>query len=228
MMPAAGSGQRMGAGYNKLFLILGNKPILIRTLEVFENDPACIGVFLAVKREEQSEIQAVLDQYGITKVSRFVDGGSERQYSVTACVEAYDGNDIVLVHDAARPFLHQSVINELVSTAAKSGAAIAGVQAKDTMKLAPFGIVEETVDRETLWIIQTPQAFQMDVLRKASNQAKEDGFLGTDESMLVERLGYPVKIVQSTYDNVKMTTQEDIVFGEILLERQRESKLKEE
>lgn len=227
MMPAAGSGQRMGAGYNKLFLMLGNKPILIHTLEVFENDPACIGVFLAVKQEEQSEIQAVLDQYGIAKVLRFVDGGSERQYSVAACIDSYNGNDIVLVHDAARPFIHPAVITELVRTAAKHGAAIAGVQAKDTMKLAPLGVVEETVDRETLWIIQTPQAFQIEVLRKASNQAKKDSFLGTDESMLVERIGYPVRIVESTYDNVKMTTQEDIVFGEILLERQRKSKLKE-
>ncbi|WP_438313605.1 2-C-methyl-D-erythritol 4-phosphate cytidylyltransferase [Sporosarcina sp. FA9] len=228
MMPAAGSGQRMGAGFNKLFLMLGNKPILIHTLEVFENDLACVEILLAVKQEEQSEIQAALNQYGITKVTRLVDGGSERQYSVAACIEAYDGDDIVLVHDAARPFIQQAVIKDLVSTAAKYGASIAGVQAKDTMKLAPLGIVEKTVDRETLWIIQTPQAFQIEVLRKASNQAKEDGFLGTDESMLVERLGYPVRIVQSTYDNVKMTTQEDIVFGEILLKRQRESKLKED
>ena len=152
-------------------------------------------------------------------MSALVDGGSERQYSVAACIEAHRGGGIVLVHDAARPFIRRSVITELVQTAAEFGAAIAGVQAKDTMKLAPAGIVEETVDREKLWIIQTPQAFKFEVLQKASDKAKSDGFLGTDESMLVERLGHPVRIVESTYDNVKMTTQEDIVFGEILLKK---------
>ena len=159
MMPAAGSGQRMGAGYNKLFLMLGEKPILIHTLEVFEEDPACVGIIIAVKREERKEIQAMLDQFGITKVKAIVDGGSERQYSVAACIEAHRGGGIVLVHDAARPFIRRSVITETCSNGSEFGAAIAGVQAKDTMKLAPAGIVEETVDREKLWIIQTPQAF---------------------------------------------------------------------
>ena len=219
MIPAAGSGQRMGAGYNKLFLMLLGKPIFIHTLTVFEKDPACKGIFLAIKPDEKPEIQDVLNRFGITKVVKFVDGGSERQYSVAACIDAYEENGIVLVHDGARPFISRSVIKELVQTATEFGAAIAGVQAKDTMKFAPTGIVEETVDREKLWIIQTPQAFKFEVLKKASNKAKIDGFLGTDESMLVERLGHPVRIVKSTYDNVKMTTREDIAFGEILLER---------
>ncbi len=102
------------------------------------------------------------------------------------------------------------------------GAAIAAVQPKDTMKLATDGVVEKTVDRENLWVVQTPQAFQYDVLKEASELANHDGFLGTDESMLVERLGHPVQIVESTYENVKMTTQEDLAFGEIILKRQLE------
>ena len=219
-MPAAGSGQRMGAGYNKLFLMLGEKPIFIHTLTVFEEDPACAGIILAVKQEEQQEIQSMLAQYGITKVVAIVDGGAERQYSVQACIRAHNEKGIVLVHDAARPFIRRKVIRELVETASKHGAAIAAVQAKDTMKLAPSGIVEKTVDRDMLWIVQTPQAFRYDVLKDASDKAEVDGFLGTDESMLVERLGYQVRIVTSTYDNVKMTTQEDLAFGEILLKRQ--------
>jgi 2-C-methyl-D-erythritol 4-phosphate cytidylyltransferase len=222
MMPAAGSGQRMGAGFNKLFLELSDKPILIHTLNVFESDSACDGIILAVKREERAAIQSKLDEFGITKVKKMVDGGSERQYSVAACIEAHEEGGIVLVHDAARPFTRRSVIRELASTAAEFGAAIAGVQAKDTMKLAPSGIVEETVDRETLWIIQTPQAFDYKVLKAAHEKAEADQFLGTDESMLVERLGHPVRIVESTYDNVKMTTQEDLVFGEILLGRKQQ------
>lgn len=221
-MPAAGSGQRMGAGYNKLFLALGEKPILVHTLDVFEEDPACVGILLAIKPEEREEIQDLLERFGITKVVGLVNGGSERQYSVAACIHAYNGEGVVLVHDAARPFIRRSVIRKLVHTASEVGAAIAGVQAKDTMKFAPGGIIKETVDREKLWIVQTPQAFTFEVLQKASNQADADGFLGTDESMLVERLGHPVQIVESTYDNVKMTTQEDLVFGEILLRRRRE------
>ena len=221
MMPAAGSGQRMGAGYNKLFLELDAKPILIHTLDVFEKDPACVGMILAVKPAEQERIQSMLAQFGITKVKALVAGGSERQQSVAACIQAHDKGGVVLVHDAARPFISQSVIHELVRVAKEHGAAIAGVQAKDTMKFAPVGIVEETVDRNKLWIIQTPQAFQYAVLQEAAEKAKEEAFLGTDESMLVERLGYPVRIVESTYDNVKMTTQEDLVFGEILLRRRQ-------
>ena len=222
MMPAAGSGQRMGAGYNKLFLLLGEKPIFIHTLTVFEKDPACIGIILAVKPDERQGIESMLDQFGISKIQAIVDGGTERQYSVNACIQAHNKNGIVLVHDAARPFIRRSVIKELVETATNFGAAIAAVQAKDTMKLAPSGIVEETVDRDALWIVQTPQAFRYEVLAEAANKAEVDGFLGTDESMLVERLGNPVRIVTSTYDNVKMTTQEDLAFGEILLKRQQQ------
>jgi 2-C-methyl-D-erythritol 4-phosphate cytidylyltransferase len=219
MMPAAGSGQRMGAGYNKLFMKLDGKPILIHTLDVFEGDPACDGVILAIKPDERVLIQSMLEQFAIRKVTAMVDGGGERQDSVAACIRAHKKGGIVLVHDAARPFIRRTVINELVKTADRHGAAIAGVRAKDTMKYAEAGVVEGTVDREKLWIIQTPQAFRYTLLQKASEQAEAEGFMGTDESMLVERLGEPVQVVESTYDNVKMTTQEDLVFGEILLTR---------
>lgn len=219
MIPAAGSGQRMGAGFNKLFLKLGEKPIFIHTLLAFERDPLCHAIILAIKEEERKEIQAYLNQFKITKVSEMVVGGTERQYSVDACLAAYKDGGIVLVHDAARPFIRRSVIHSSVEEAKQHGAAIVGVKAKDTMKLAPTGTIEETVNRDHLWIVQTPQAFRYEILKEASNRAKEDGFLGTDESMLVERIGYPVRVVEGTYDNVKMTTQEDLAFGEILLKR---------
>lgn len=188
---------------------------------MFEGDPACEGIILAVKPDERSAIQSMLEQYSITKVKAIVDGGGERQNSVAACIQAYNGDGIVLVHDAARPFIRRSVINELVKIAAEYGAAIAGVRAKDTMKFASAGVVKETVDRDKLWIIQTPQAFRYALLQEASTKAEAEGFLGTDESMLIERLGHPVRVVESTYDNVKMTTQEDLVFGEILLKSSR-------
>lgn len=215
MIPAAGSGKRMGAGHNKLFLKLGEQTILYHTVSVFSQDPYCDEIIMAVKPEEQREIKALLGGEKIT----FTDGGGERQDSVASCIAAYKGSGIVLVHDAARPFLNTAVIRELVKTANEKGAAITAVKAKDTIKLEENGAVKETLNRDNLWLVQTPQAFRCELLKKASDAAQAEGFLGTDESMLVERLGHPVQIVEGSYDNVKMTTQEDLAIGEILLAR---------
>ncbi|MCP1146502.1 2-C-methyl-D-erythritol 4-phosphate cytidylyltransferase [Lysinibacillus endophyticus] len=219
VLPAAGSGKRMGAGQNKLFLLLANKPILIHTLEVFEQDENCTGIWLAVKPEEREFIQQLLREYQITKVKGLPDGGEERQHSVHSCIKEMEQVEIVLVHDAARPFITQNIIASLVKRAIEQGAAIAGVKAKDTMKKVKDGIIVETVDRESLWMIQTPQAFRYDLLAEAEDVAEKVGFLGTDEAMLVERLGYPVHIVEASYDNLKMTTKEDLVLGEAILKK---------
>lgn len=219
VLPAAGSGKRMGAGKNKLFLPLMNKPILIHTLEVFQKDHQCTGIWLAVKPEERDYIQDLLKEYEITKVKGLPNGGKERQHSVHSCLKEMENVEIVLVHDAARPFITQPVIDCLVEAAYEKGAAIAGVRAKDTMKKVRDGIIVETVDRDDLWSIQTPQAFRFDLLKRAEDVAEKVGFLGTDEAMLVERLGYEVHIVESTYENVKITTQEDLVFGEAILKK---------
>lgn len=221
VLPAAGSGKRMGAGQNKLFLKLFEKPILIHTLEVFEQDNSCTGIWLAVKPEERGFIQELLVEYGISKVKGLPDGGAERQYSVHSCIKEMDQVDIVLVHDAARPFITHNVIANLVQRAQENGAAIAGVRAKDTMKKVRDGVIEETVDRESLWMIQTPQAFRFDLIAHAEDAAEKVGFLGTDEAMLVERLGHAVHIVESSYENVKMTTKEDLVFGEAILHKRK-------
>lgn len=217
LLPAAGSGKRMGAGQNKLFLELRNIPILIHTLRVFDRDPNCEQIVLAVKKEEKILIEQLLKEYCITKVAAIAEGGDERQHSVYAALKAVTSEGIVLVHDAARPFIHQEVIQQLVEVATATGAAVAAVRAKDTMKKVENGIIQETVNRESLWIIQTPQAFRYTLLEKAERLAEAEKFLGTDEAMLVERLGEPVHIVESTYDNVKMTTREDLLYGEVIL-----------
>jgi 2-C-methyl-D-erythritol 4-phosphate cytidylyltransferase len=217
ILPAAGSGKRMGAGHNKLFLELREKPILIHTLEVFEQDSACKGIWLAVKPEEREYIQSLLVKYNIKKVKALPDGGAERQDSVYSCVKKVEDGEIVLVHDAARPFITIPVIHKLVEAAEEKGAVIAGVRTKDTMKKVENGVIVETVDRSNLWMIQTPQAFQFTILQEAEHAAEKDRFLGTDEAMLVERLGLVVHIVESSYDNVKITTKEDLVFGEAIL-----------
>ena len=217
VLPAAGSGKRMRADRNKLLLELSGKPIFIYTLEVFEQDLDCEGIWLAVKGDERELIEQYVERYGIKKVKGYATGGAERQDSVRAGLEMAGQPEIVLVHDAARPFISPEVIRELAERAHESGAAIAGVPVKDTIKKAREGVITETVDREGLWMIQTPQAFRYELLMEAAQRAKDDGFLGTDEAMLVERMGHPVKIVESTYENVKMTTPDDLIYGKAIL-----------
>ncbi len=221
VLPAAGSGKRMGAGQNKLFLLLAQKPILVHTLLVFEQDENCTGIWLAVKDEERPYIESLLKQYQISKVKGLPTGGTERQHSVHSCIKEMNTVEVVLVHDAARPFITVPTILELTKVAYEKGAAIAGVRAKDTMKIVHNGLIKETVDRDSLWMIQTPQAFRFDLLAEAEDVAEKVGFLGTDEAMLVERLGHDIHMVESSYENVKMTTQEDLIFGEAILNRRQ-------
>lgn len=222
VLPAAGSGKRMKANKNKLLLELFDKPIFIYTLEIFQRDPNCKSIWLAVKEDEQSLMEKFVTEYGITKVKGFAAGGAERQDSVRACLEMIPACEVVLVHDAARPFIDAEVISRLAKEAADSGAAIAGVRVKDTIKKAESGVITETVERENLWIIQTPQAFKYSLIKEAATAASEAGFLGTDEAMLVERLGHPVKIIESNYENVKMTTPDDLIYGKAILESRRQ------
>ncbi len=217
VLPAAGSGKRMKADRNKLLLELSGKPIFIYTLEVFDNDPQCEGMWLAVKEDEQPLIEEFVKRYGIQKVKGYATGGAERQDSVRAGLELAGPCGIVMVHDAARPFISCQVITELAEQANETGAAIAGVRVKDTIKKARGGTITETVNREELWMIQTPQAFRYELLLEASRRAHVEQFLGTDEAMLVERIGHAVRVVESTYENVKMTTPADLIYGKAIL-----------
>lgn len=224
VLPAAGSGKRMKADKNKLLLELFGKPIFLYTLEVFQQDPNCDAIWLAVKEQEQELIEEYVKRFNLTKVQGYATGGVERQDSVRACLEAIPPCGVVLVHDAARPFIDQKVIMQLVKTAQQAGAAIAAVPVKDTIKKAENGVIIETVDRNQLWMIQTPQAFRYSLILEAARTAHKDGFMGTDEAMLVERLNQPVAIVESTYENIKMTTPDDLIYGKAILE----SRLQEE
>lgn len=221
VLPAAGSGKRMKADKNKLLLELADQPIFLHTLAVFERDEACTGIWLAVKQSEQAIIESYVQEAGFTKVKGYATGGKERQDSVRACLELIPACEVVLVHDAARPFIEPAVISDLVLAAYEKGAAIAAVPVKDTIKRAVDGKVLETVAREQLWTIQTPQGFRYPLLLRAARQALADGFLGTDEAMLVERLGEPVHLVESTYENIKMTTPDDLVYGKAILEKRQ-------
>ncbi|WP_100404169.1 2-C-methyl-D-erythritol 4-phosphate cytidylyltransferase [Bacillus sp. FJAT-42315] len=221
VIPAAGQGKRMKADCNKLLLSLQGRPVIIHTLEVFEKDPACDGIVLAVKEEEKPLFTNLITEYNMSKVYKLVTGGEERQQSVYSGLKQLEHADIVLVHDGARPFMMRKMIDELVKEAKISGAAIAAVPVKDTIKRVKDGTVVETVERSSLWAVQTPQAFRLSSLLQAHEQAEKDGFLGTDDASLIERINLPVQIVEGDYDNIKLTTPEDLVFAEAIIQKRK-------
>ncbi|PLR77924.1 2-C-methyl-D-erythritol 4-phosphate cytidylyltransferase [Bacillus sp. V3-13] len=219
IIPAAGQGKRMGAGKNKLLVHLHEIPVFIHTLKVFEADHACSDIILAVNPQEEPEIKRLLKDYGIEKVHSLVAGGAERQHSVFNAVQTLKQDGIVLVHDAARPFIDIPIIHQLAGVAERDGAAIVAVPVKDTIKKVQARKVVETIERSSLWAIQTPQAFRVSLLLKAHKEAAESGFVGTDDASLIERLGVPVTIVEGSYDNIKLTTPEDLFFAEAMMKK---------
>ncbi|MDF2854201.1 MAG: 2-C-methyl-D-erythritol 4-phosphate cytidylyltransferase [Neobacillus sp.] len=221
IIPAAGQGKRMGAGKNKLLLTLNEIPVLIHSLMVFENDELCDGIILAIHPQDEAVFYTLLKKYRISKVRDLVPGGKERQDSIYNALKTVTTDGIILVHDGARPFIRKEHIHQLVVTAEETGAAIIGVPAKDTMKTVRNNLVVDTVERSSLWAVQTPQAFRIPILIRAYEQAEKEKFIGTDDSSLVERIGHPVAMVAGDYDNIKLTTPEDLYFAEAILNKRK-------
>ncbi|MBM4764966.1 2-C-methyl-D-erythritol 4-phosphate cytidylyltransferase [Bacillus sp. B15-48] len=221
VIPAAGQGKRMGAGKNKLYITLEGIPVLIHTLRIFDEDEQCDGVILAIHRDDEEGFKDLLKTYQIKKVTELVYGGKERQNSVFNGIKTIHSDGIVLVHDAARPFIKKSTIHKLVQAAEEDGAAIVAVPVKDTVKRAENLQVTETIERSSLWAVQTPQAFRVSLVLQAHEQAETDQFIGTDDASLVERLHQKVVIIEGDYDNIKLTTPEDIYFAEAILKKNR-------
>ncbi|WP_096202176.1 2-C-methyl-D-erythritol 4-phosphate cytidylyltransferase [Bacillus sp. FJAT-45350] len=219
VIPAAGQGKRMKAGKNKQFISLAGKPVIIHTLLVFEEDPLCSKVVLVANSDEVEVMKELVEKHCLTKIDSIVSGGSERQFSVSKGLSALtDEDEIVLIHDGARPFIRKEHIHELVQVTSKDGAAIIAVPVKDTVKLGKDKQVVNTVDRSSLWAVQTPQAFQLSLVKQAHKEAMEENYLGTDDASLVERMGKKVSIVQGDYLNMKLTTPEDLLFAEAILQ----------
>ena len=223
IIPAAGQGKRMGAGKNKLLLELNKIPVLIHTLKVFEEDELCQGIILAVNPLDTEEFKCLLNKYRVKKVLDLVPGGKERQDSIYNALKTVNNDGIILVHDAARPFILKEDIHRLLDTAQVTGAAIIGVPAKDTMKTVGNHVVMATVERSSLWAVQTPQAFRFSVLYKAYEHAEKEHFIGTDDSSLVERISHPVTMVEGDYDNIKLTTKEDLFFAQAIIKKRQGS-----
>ncbi|MCM3773911.1 MULTISPECIES: 2-C-methyl-D-erythritol 4-phosphate cytidylyltransferase [Priestia] len=214
---AAGQGKRMKAGRNKQFLTIQNVPLIIHTLQKFEQDPWCSGIVLVVNEKEVEIFKELLTEYPIQKVQSLTVGGDERQHSVYNGLKSLKQAQMVLIHDGARPFVQQNTIHELVEKAASDKAAVLAVPVKDTIKRVEQGTVIETVERSSLWAIQTPQAFLFDVVMDAHEKAKTNEYLGTDDASLVEKAGQKVSIVEGNYDNIKLTTPEDLLYAEAIL-----------
>lgn len=218
VIPAAGQGKRMNAGKNKLFIELSGIPIIIHTLRVFEADPMCQGIILSINPQEEAIFSKLVDTYALKKVKKLVPGGAERQQSVFNGLKQVE-TDIVLVHDGARPFIQEDLIHQLTEAASLHTGAVVAVPVKDTIKKVQDQTVVETVERSSLWAVQTPQAFPVSILSKAHQMAEDEHFLGTDDASLLERIGQQVVIIEGDYDNIKITTQEDLYFAEAILQK---------
>lgn len=214
ILAAAGVGKRMGLGYPKQFLEIEGKPLFVLPLEVAQNNPIIDEIIITTNRDNIEIVEEICGRYGITKVVDIVAGGKERQDSIYNGLQKDRESDIILVQDGVRPFLKDKYIEECCRVVVEeTKGAVVGVKVKDTIKrIDEFGEVLETPDRNQLIAVHTPQVFDAKILKYAYEKAKKDGFLGTDDSSLVERIGGKVKIVLGDYDNIKVTTQEDLKF----------------
>ena len=210
LIPAGGLGTRIGRRTPKQFLRLRGLPILALTVSRVARHPAVRAIVVAAPAAHVARTRALLPRPRRASLT-IVAGGPTRQESVWRALQAAPADSgVIVVHDAVRPFVTRALVDDVVAAARADGAAICALPVAETVKRVRAGLVEATVDREGLWAVQTPQAFRAVVLREAHDKARRDGIVGTDEAMLVERLGHPVRVVRGSADNVKITTPEDL------------------
>lgn len=211
VIPAGGVGTRFGGRTPKQFLRFGATPILAATVRHFAAHPAVRAVVVAAPGPHVARTRRILAPFARQVPLTVVAGGRTRQDSVWLALQATpEDAEIVVVHDAVRPLITRRLIDAVVAAAAEAGAAICALPIAETVKRVRGELVEATLDRSELWAVQTPQAFRADLLREAHEKARRDGVVGTDEAMLVERLGHPVRVVRGLVENVKITTPEDL------------------
>ncbi len=222
LIPAAGRGKRMGKTVAKQFLPLGDKPMLAHTLLAFQRATAIDEIIPILSQEDlEACLQEIIEQFHITKVKTLVVGGKERQDSVANGLQKLEKDaSVVLVHDGVRPFVTPEMIKEAVDHARKGECVTVGVPIKDTIKeVSDKGMVRHTLERSRLWAIQTPQAFPVRTLKHAYEEASKQHMYGTDDATLVERAGGTVRVIMGSYENIKITTPEDLLLAEEILKR---------
>lgn len=215
---AAGQGKRMQSKIQKQFLLLKDKPVLYYSLQVFQASPLIQGIILVTAQEGMELCRQIVEEYHFTKVRNIVLGGKERFDSVLCGLKTINACDYVYIHDGARPFVNEKMLQRLQQQVEQTGACVAGMPVKDTIKVADWnGCVEATPPRERLWLVQTPQVFSARLVKDAYIQYKEQGKEGaTDDAMVVEMMtGAKVQLVEGDYRNIKITTPEDLLIGEV-------------
>ncbi len=223
IIPSAGQGLRMQTEVEKPYIRIGGRPILAHTLDVLDQCPLVDGYIIVVEPSKLDACrQEIVDEFGYQRVLDVVAGGATRQESVYHGLMTLDvDTDVVLIHDAARPCISPTLINESIRQCRRDGAVLVAVPAKDTVKVVRDGVVDTTPDRSTLWLAQTPQTFTYRTLREAHERARQENYSGTDDSALVEWAGHEVRILHGDYDNIKITTPEDLDTAERILRRHR-------
>lgn len=217
VVAAAGSSTRM-QGEDKIMLPLQDEPVIVHTLRALEACPYIHEVIVVTREDLIVPIAKLCSDYFLSKVSKVIVGGETRAHSVRLGVlEASPKAKLIAIQDGARPLVTQEVLEEVMLTAAKCGAAAPAIPVKDTIKRAANGIVEETPDRSELFAVQTPQVFEADLIRAALHQAVEENIPVTDDCSAVERLGMKVTLTQGSEENIKITTPTDLIVAEALL-----------
>jgi 2-C-methyl-D-erythritol 4-phosphate cytidylyltransferase len=216
---AAGRGTRMGAKINKQFIHIGDKPVLYHTLRVFSECPLIDEIVLVLSTEDIEYCKNnIINKYSIQKISSIVKGEAERQESVYNGLKALEDCEVVLIHDGARPFVTNRIIEDGINYALVHGASACGVAPKDTIKVrSTEGFSISTPDRASLYSVQTPQCFRYEIIFNCHKRLQEDTIFVTDDTMVVENYGHKVFLYKGEYSNIKITTQEDLAIAESIL-----------
>ena len=215
IIPAAGLGSRMGLGFNKVLLEIDGEPVIKRTVKRFEEDSDCEAIHLAVRAEEMEIMHHMFEHS--SKIAGIHTGGAERQDSIYNALVKVKDAEYIFVHDGARPFVTPDVLKRLKDKVTETGAVICGVKTKDTLKRVIDGKVKETLVRDEVIAVHTPQGFEYGILKQAYEHSKAHNLDVTDDSMMVEAIGKEVYLVESTYDNIKITTSEDLQLAHMIL-----------
>ena len=224
IIPAAGMGVRMGGGTPKQFLSLEGVPIFVHTLRKFVASEVIEEIYLVLRADDLERTRQDVERERFAKPVRLFSGGATRQETVArALAEAPRTTELVVVHDAVRPFVALELIRRVVDQARKDGAVILGIPSVDTVKQVERQLILATLPRERVVLAQTPQAFRYDIITEAFARAAKDGFNGTDESSLVERLGYPVTVLMGSDRNIKITRPSDLPIARLYSAQERQS-----
>ncbi len=223
IVPAAGQGTRMGGTGRKQYLTLGGVPLLVLSLKVLQRIESIREIILSVPDNDRDYCwRDIVRPFGLEKVTQIVAGGQRRQDSVRHALYAISNPpDLVMVHDGVRPFIDDDIVKKNISCAEQTGAAVVAMPIHDTVKRVDAQqVIQETLNREELWHIQTPQTFRYDWLLEAHQQGLQENWDVTDDAALIEKKGYPVSVVEGSCFNIKITKPDDLIFGEAILNRE--------